>query len=96
MATGLELIAAEQQRVVEIEGYGPSHNAQHTNNQLPKAAIAYLFLATGDEIRAGYSWPWDGSYFRPKDAPLRALVKAGALIASEIDRRQQLEGGKHV
>lgn len=31
------------------------------------------------------SWPWDNSYWNPQE-PLRDLVKAGALIAAEIDR----------
>lgn len=30
-------------------------------------------------------WPWDESYWNPQD-PMRDLVKAGALIAAEIDR----------
>jgi len=54
-----------------------------------------------------YGWPWDAGWFKPfsdppKDDPryensfpsvdrIRCLVKAGALIAAEIDRLQRLE-----
>lgn len=31
-------------------------------------------------------WPWDVRWWKPS-TPLRMLVKAGALIAAEIDRR---------
>lgn len=33
-------------------------------------------------------WPWDESWWKPED-PIRNLVKAGALIAAEIDRLQR-------
>ena len=34
------------------------------------------------------SWPWDDHYWKPSPDPVRNLVKAGALIAAEIDRLQ--------
>lgn len=34
------------------------------------------------------SWPWDDKDWKPED-PMRDLVKAGALIAAEIDRLQR-------
>jgi hypothetical protein len=34
-------------------------------------------------------WPWGNEYFKPKD-PVRDLVRAGALIAGEIDRLERL------
>lgn len=34
------------------------------------------------------SWPWDETFWKPKN-PMRDLVKAGALIAAEIDRLQR-------
>lgn len=33
-------------------------------------------------------WPWHPSWWKPSDDPVRNLVKAGALIAAEIDRLQ--------
>lgn len=35
-------------------------------------------------------WPWAPTEFNPKADPLADLVRAGALIAAEIDRRQRL------
>lgn len=37
-------------------------------------------------------WPWDVSWWKPSADPERNLVKAGALIAAEIDR---LHRGHH-
>jgi len=34
------------------------------------------------------SWPWEEKDWKPKD-PISDLIKAGALIASEIDRLQR-------
>lgn len=39
------------------------------------------------------SWPWAKKYWKPK-TPLEDLVKAGALIAAEIDRLQRLSDRK--
>lgn len=36
-----------------------------------------------------YGWPWSPEWWRPSDDPVRNLVKAGALIAAEIDRLQR-------
>lgn len=35
------------------------------------------------------SWPWDEEWLKVSDDPVRNLVKAGALIAAEIDRLQR-------
>jgi hypothetical protein len=35
-------------------------------------------------------WPWDNKYWKPSEDKVRNLVKAGALIAAEIDRLQRL------
>lgn len=38
-------------------------------------------------------WPWAGMFWKPKpDDRVRELVKAGALIAAEIDRLQARRG----
>lgn len=51
----------------------------------------------GDEGTISHLWPWDAEWWKPSisssatetDAPIRNLVKAGALIAAEIDRLQR-------
>ena len=37
-------------------------------------------------------WPWSDKWWKPKDK-IRDLVRAGALIAAEIDRLQRLKEG---
>jgi len=34
-------------------------------------------------------WPWGSEWWKPSKDPIRDLVKAGALIAAEIDRLQK-------
>ena len=40
------------------------------------------------EVSVPDIWPWDGGYWNPKDR-ISNLVRAGALIAAEIDRLQR-------
>ncbi len=78
VSKGIELIAAERRRQVEVEGWTPEHDAEHVNGELAVAASCY---ATGDYAM----WPWAPEWLKPKDR-LSDLVRAGALIAAEIDR----------
>lgn len=95
---GAELIAAERQRQMDAEGWTPEHDAAHTGQQLAWAAVCYA--TPPDWRRLGYwqvnydvagraaypaEWPWHPDYWKPGDR-VRELVKAGALIAAEIDR----------
>lgn len=98
---GSELIAAERQRQVDREGWTPEHDDAHDGGELLYAARAYTFAAStqtagGDTELAAMLlnhappwWPWDRSWWKPTDDPIRNLVKAGALIAAEIDRLQR-------
>lgn len=83
--SGVELIAAERERQVSVEGWKPEHDDTHTDQQLLDAAIAYA-----DPSLADIAWPWDIKWWKPSDDPVRNLVKAGALIAAEIDRLQRV------
>jgi hypothetical protein len=45
-----------------------------------------------DEFVMEVIWPWDRASWKPSEEdPIRDLVKAGALIAAEIDRLQRAE-----
>lgn len=83
-AGGAGEIAAERQRQKEVEGWTPEHDDQHTDGSLATVAACY--------IAPGYAkWPksWSQDWWKPKDR--RAdLVRAGALIAAEIDRLDRL------
>lgn len=96
MKTGAELIAEERSRQVEQEGYGPDHDdEQHQRGELVSAAIAYCLVNTVAPVReadrfAGSFWPWTNDDWKPK-GHVEDLVRAGALIAAEIDRYQRLQ-----
>lgn len=85
MPTGIELIAAERKRQVEAEGWTLEHDDNHKTGELSDAAACY---ALGKRTAA---WPWSIDWWKPTpDDRVRELVKAGALIAAEIDRLQRL------
>lgn len=95
--TGVELIAEERQRQIEVEGWTAEHDAKHTDNSLALAAICYAdpnvyYHQENGIIRhriPNKFWPkrLNICWFKPKDR-IRDLIKAGALIAAEIDRLQ--------
>lgn len=101
--TGVELIAEERKRQIDVEGWGKGHDACHDQNELALAAICYAFpqnnIQIGDEdgrvnplvvmIERIRFWPWGMKWWKPSPKNrVRELVKAGALIAAEIDRLQ--------
>jgi hypothetical protein len=79
---GIELIAAERRRQITDEGWYAGHDDQHDRGELAAAAVGYI---TGDRDQFPLSWT-----FKPGNR-VRDLVKAGALIAAEIDRLQRRE-----
>ncbi len=80
--SAIGLIAEERRRQVAGEGWSERHDDTHTNGELVLAAVAYL-----DTSAADIYWPWDMVDFKPVTGDrIRELVKAGALVAAEIDR----------
>lgn len=97
---GVELIAAERRRQMAAEGWTANHDDAHDNGELGEAGVAYAAVADAqikgvDEDELGccepddFGWPWEPSAWKPSADPVRNLVKAGALIAAEIDRLQR-------
>lgn len=99
--TGVELIADERQRQIEKEGWTAEHDIQHVCGELTDAAVMYAMrgywkkridpMIVGTEDMPGIMWPFREDGFKPStaewpDCRIRDLVKAGALIAAEIDR----------
>ena len=101
----LELVWAERLRQKEVEGYTPAHDDEHEGSQMAVLAAAYAlgsraFALDGITDRARrrpemvevlglldtYGWS-----FKPKD-PIRDLVRAGALILAELERRLRMDG----
>jgi hypothetical protein len=89
-SVGADLIAAERQRQIDAEGWTPEHDASHdTDNELSYAAVAYALperLRETNYRGVPRLWPWEARFWKPTpDDRVRELVKAGALIAAEID-----------
>lgn len=99
MKRGATLIAEERERQISDEGWCDSHDDGHDYGEIIRAALCYAEAAL-DVLRhnarpvniAPFLWPWEKKWWKPdhKNA-VRNLVKAGALIAAEIDRLQRAE-----
>lgn len=99
--TGAELIAAERRRQIESEGWTPEHDDEHIGQELARAAAAYAIPPEHDQRRAADPdaqgrpipgiWPFCAHWWKPEQDRVRELVKAGALIAAEIDRLARKE-----
>lgn len=85
--TGIELIAVERQRQQAVEGWSEYHDDTHRRGEMARAAACYALQHTTVSGRA-IRWPWAKCWWKPK-TPIRDLVRAGALIAAEIDRLQR-------
>lgn len=89
--TGAEMIAAERQRQIEREGWTAEHDDEHEWGELARAGACYAdhtaAMLEGQETDDPHPfWPWRTEDWKPTSDPIRDLVKAGALLAAEIDR----------
>ena len=95
MKTGIELIAEERQRQINVEGWTKEHDAKHDDGELANAAayyaltdelISFMDADWGNDMHL-HIWPFDLKWLkRNPENRIRDLQKAGALIAAEIDR----------
>jgi len=94
MKEGWLLIAEERKRQREEECFGHEHDdTEHPYGQLAGAAACYAwmhanYLGSWAWRLVMACWPWETEWWKPKD-PIRDLVRAGALLAAEIDRLQR-------
>lgn len=98
--SGADRIATERVRQTTEEGWTFAHDDQHVDGEMVAAACCYAALARrqtdgtvrspADSIGAPRGWPWDQGWWKPSDDPSRNLIKAGALLAAELDRLQRL------
>lgn len=87
LTRGCILIAQERSRQVDVEGWDSMHDDGHEEEELAEAAACYALPARSrslDCLEEPHLWPWPNGW-KPEDR-IRELVKAGALIAAEIDR----------
>ncbi len=95
--SGVFAIQEERMRQQVIEGWDSQHDDQHSVGELADAAASYAHFASMQEFWRESTlnktvpnfWPWNSSWWKPNDDPIKNLVKAGALIAAEIDRIQR-------
>lgn len=93
----------ERQRQIEAEGWTPEHDDEHKYpSDLGIAAACYALCACGEAPHVVFGierFPWPGKGCgegrtgpSTKGGSRRMLVKAGALILAEIERRDRAEG----
>ena len=102
MKTGIEMIADERQRQIDVEGYSAQHDSQHKASEFAYAIIAYaeavkasLNCKESGRINERYismAKSDMGRYFPwgefKTTTDIRDLTKVGALAAALIDRLQ--------
>ena len=94
--SGVTRICYERNRHIEIECFTAERDDKLVHGELVRAALTYLvwYLINSVEwmhgpwVQLGELWPWDLKRWKPKDG-ISNLVRSGALIAAEIDRRQR-------
>lgn len=95
---GVTAIAQERRGQIEREGYAPSEDDAYTAGELAQAACAYITWEWSEahdrDRHMALHWPmgWDLAAFKPKDRR-SDLVRAGALLAAEIDRLDRKAAG---
>lgn len=99
--TGIERIAAERQRQLDVEGWDADHDRGHAD-ELATAAACYALppdhltrFPSNGQVPPPI-WPWNSTWWKPvhnatdpATARVRELEKAGALIAAAIDSLQE-------
>lgn len=103
---GAQLIAKERERQQRGEGYDWRHDDNHDHGEIALAAAVYalpveyrkyeIWVSKLWRLLWPHGWPFKGavdiqSTTQPLDSRIRELVKAGALVAAEIDRLQRIQ-----
>lgn len=89
-------IMLERARQMNVEGWTPEHDDDHSDGSLAQAAACYALGRRKLESLGGHRvdlWPWEDEAWKPKDAR-RNLVRAAALLVAEIERIDRQAAGK--
>lgn len=103
--SGVTLIGIERSRQIEDLGYDAAHDDLHRSSEIAIAAICYAIASASEHIEGAPwlvrgLWPWSVMeipqpaytvFGNDDEASLNQLIKAGALVAAEIDRRLRLQ-----
>ena len=100
-ASGVLLILQERLRCIRLGCDSLAHREMQQMAELAQAAQCYLMLAieqAGGPSARGECyhglWPWPTGWKPDRNDPVPNLVKAGALIAAEIDRLQRMKSSQ--
>ena len=99
---GIDLIRKERDRQINEEGWDINSDIkEHDGGELGIAGACYALpigfryvLKTTPSFKdeSPDFWPWDNAWWKPTpDNRIKELIKAGALIAAEIDRLLAIE-----
>lgn len=102
--SGIPSINRERWRQIRAHNFFGPHDDAHTDSELVAAAIAYATVSVMQQTRAdaagmlcghppptSFGWP-AGWTWHPEPTSRENLIKAGALIAAELDRLARAEG----
>ena len=99
---GIERIAAERKRQIEVEGWSLERDGRYRASELAFAASSYALPPSARNLfpsarAVPLFWPWADEWWKPGGSSIggrvRDLEKSGALIAAEIDRLLGTAGG---
>ncbi len=82
---------ARQLHTVDPKGLADALTGIRKDREDPVGACYGRDQAGNAKLPSGHQWPedWEAEAWKPSADPVRNLVKAGALIAAEIDRLQR-------
>lgn len=76
MKTGIEIIAEERTRQIEVEGFHPERDQNYFDDQLSLAAACYAipeqereYIDTPEGGEVPEFWPWDEKWWKPSYDP---------------------------
>jgi len=88
MKTGIELISEERKEQINKHGFNSLHDTLNSCGELGQAAI---YCLTGKEEDYPEGWSLEYQYKIDRANLKKRLTVAGALIAAEIDRINNIE-----
>jgi hypothetical protein len=102
--SGSDMIMLERSRQIVQERWTPGHDDTFDQGELACAGASYAMAASVQSshnaqlaqlAKPPRQWPYENKWWKPTADPIRNLVKAGALIAAEIDRLQRSKARKN-
>lgn len=95
MKSGVEIIAEERKRQIEVEGWTSEEDDLYTAGQLALAGATYAIPTFCRDVYSTdvpIMFPFSPEWWKPSpEDRIKELAKAGALIAAEIDRLQRIK-----